>query len=140
MAGGRARFRPSDYVIRFLFVYALIVATWNPTGYSYIDWALASDGAYIAVKVFVGLSLFLIYGFLADMARRALLRRGMLLAVLFFASAGWALWSQGLLPDRASPLALLVEAAVAATLAAGLSLVPLWQQASGQVTAVPDVH
>lgn len=140
MAGGVGRFRVQDYFIRFLFIYALIVATYNPTGYSYVHWLVDAESGYFAVKFVVGLSLLLAHRYIASIAWRAMLRRGVGLTFLFFATAMWALDSQGLLPVDETALILLVEAFVAAGLAMGMSLVLLWQHVSGQVTATIEVH
>lgn len=140
MAGGGGRFRPSDYLIRFVCIYALLLATYNPTGYSYADWLVESDFRYFPVKLLVGFALFLVYRYIYAMAYRALLTGGFRLAYLFFASGAVALYSQGLMPENLNIIIVLVEASIAAVLAAGLSLVPLWQHISGQVTATPEVH
>ena len=42
---------------RFLFALALVLFTWNPTRYNYIDWALAQFSNQMPIVVFVGLAL-----------------------------------------------------------------------------------
>lgn len=140
MAGAAKRFRVQDFVIRFLAIYTLVLGTYNPYGYSYVHWLIDFDAPYFPVKLFVGVSLFLVYRYIYSMTHRALLRGGSLLALLFFVSLGAALYSKDLLPAALSVLVVMIEAAIALWLAAGVSLVLLWQHVSGQVTATPEVH
>ncbi|MGQ9370795.1 DUF6524 family protein [Azospirillum sp. ST 5-10] len=139
MAGAAQRFKLSDFVVRWLFLYALITATYNPSGYCYVDWLLSSDTSYLPVKIFIGISLLILYGFILAMVGRAMKGMGVFLAILFFSTLTWALDSQDLLPRTRFGLMLLVEAFLAATLAAGLSLVLVRQQVSGHVTATDEV-
>lgn len=134
------RFRFIDFAVRWLFTFALLVAIYNPTGYSYVDWLLAPDSEYVPVKAFIGLSLALLVWFILAMALRTMKGRGLLLGALFFGSAAWALDSQGLLPRSLSFLFVFGQAGVAAWLAAGMSIVLLRQQVSGHVTAVDEVQ
>ncbi len=140
MAGKAGGFGFADFVVRFLFIFALLTAIYNPTGYSYVDWLMVPDSPYLAVKVFVGLTLGLVLAFIMAMAHRALKGGGVALALLFFGSLAWALDSQGLLPRAPSVLVVLIQAGAAAGLAAGLSLVIVRQTASGQVTASDELH
>lgn len=140
MAGAAPRFRPSDLFIRFFFMFALTLGTYNPTGYSFVHWAFDPSFEYVSVKLVIGMALFLAHGYFIRITHRALQSRGERLAVLFFVSAGWALWSQDLFPTTWTWLVLAMEAAYALYLAAGLSFVLLWQHVSGQVTAIPEVH
>ncbi|RJF84126.1 hypothetical protein D3877_05850 [Azospirillum cavernae] len=39
---------------RILSCFFLVFATWNPLGYSYLDWLFTSDGSYASAKFFVG--------------------------------------------------------------------------------------
>lgn len=135
-----SRFRFIDFAVRWSFTFALLVAIYNPTGYSYVDWLMVEESEYVAVKAFIGLSLILALWFVFAMALRSMKSRGMLLGALFFGSAAWALDSQGLLPRSLSFLFVLGQAGLAAWLAAGMSVVLLRQQVSGHVTAVDEVN
>lgn len=134
------RFRFIDFTVRWLFTFALLLAIYNPTGYSYVDWLLVPDSEYVPVKAFIGLSMALALWFIFAMALRTMKIRGMLLGALFFGSAAWALDSQGLLPRSLAFLFVLGQSGLAAWLAAGMSIVPLRQQVSGHVTAVDEVN
>jgi hypothetical protein len=39
---------------RILSCFLLVFATWNPLGYSYLDWLFTNDGSYTSAKFFVG--------------------------------------------------------------------------------------
>lgn len=140
MAGAAARFRIVDFVVRWLFSFSLIVAIYNPTGYSYVGWLLVEDSHYVPVKIFVGLTLGLLVWFLYAMAIRSMKRWGVWLGFLFFTSLTWALENRGWLPHNTDFLFVLVESAAAAWLAAGLSVTPLRQHISGHVHAVDEAH
>lgn len=140
MAGAAPRFRFVDFVLRWLFVFALLTAIYNPTGYCYVDWLLVADSEYVPVKAFIGLSLLLLLWFIFAMAMRSMKGWGVFLGWLFFGSLAWALDNQGLLPRSLNFLFVIGQAWLAAWLAAGLALTPLRQQVSGHVTAVDEVH
>jgi hypothetical protein len=140
MAGAAPRFRLIDFLVRWLFTFALLTAIYNPTGYSYVDWLLVPGSEYLPVKIFVGLTLALGVWFIYAMALRAMKSWGVLLGALFFGSAAWALENQGLLPRSLTFLFVLGQAGAAAWLAAGMSLVLVRQNVAGHVTAVDEVH
>ncbi len=52
------------FLTRALSCFLLVFATWNPLGYSYIDWLFRADGSYLSAKIFAGaflLGAFLLY-------------------------------------------------------------------------------
>lgn len=134
MAGGGGRFRWKDFVIRWLFSFGLLTATYNPTGFSYIGWLLEPSPIDLAVKVFVGVCLLILHLFIISMALRTLSLQGVFLSVLFFSLLSWAAYSLGARLPTLSLLILWVQAAVATTLAGGMSLALLRLHLSGQVT------
>lgn len=140
MAGAAARFRFVDFLIRWLFIFGLLVATYNPTGYSYVHWLLVADSEYIPVKIFVGLILALLLWFIWRMVMRTMRGLGAMLGVLFFSSLTWMLESQGLFPRSLPVIFVLLQAWVSAWFAVGLSIVLFRQHIAGHVTAVDEVH
>lgn len=139
MAGAAARFRPVDFIVRWLFAFALLTAFYNPTGYSYVEWLLVPGSEYIAVKIFIGLTMLSVLWFMIAMCLRAMGSVSIRVAVVFFACAAWALHNLGLLPQSWLFLSVLGQAGFAGWLAVGLSYVPTRQQISGQVTS-SDEH
>lgn len=140
MAGAAAPYRWVDFITRWLFVFALLLGVYNPTGYCYVAWLLVPDSEFVPVKIFIGLTVALLLWFIYGMAMRSMKRWGVILGVAFFASAAWALENQGLLPRSLPVWIVLIQAGVAAWLAAGLAVTPLRQYVSGHVTAVDEVH
>jgi uncharacterized membrane protein (Fun14 family) len=131
MAG---RFNSKNFLIRFIFTFGVILAAYNPSGYSYVDWVMDGNDGNIAVKTLAGICLTVTIGFVIGMAQKVLRRSGMLLGALFFLSAYWTLDTYGFLPKQTAILVILAEGAMAATLAAGLSLAILREQVSGVST------
>lgn len=134
MAGGGGRFRWKDFAIRWLFSFSLLTATYNPTGYSYIGWLLQPDPIDLAVKIFVGVCLLILHLFILSMALRTLSLQGVAASIVFFSALSWAGYSLGVRLPTVSLLVLWVQAAIATTLAGGMSLALLRLHLSGQVT------
>ena len=44
-------------ILRILFALAIVIATWNPTGWSYVQWALIDTSTFDATKALVGVLL-----------------------------------------------------------------------------------
>lgn len=139
MAGATARFRFIDFFVRWLFIFSLSVAIYNPTGYSYVDWLLIPDSEYVPLKIFIGLSLASLLWFIHAMSLRVLSRRGFLVGAVMLTAAAWALDNLGLLPRSTMFLTVLMQAGFAAWHAVGLSLAFVRQQASGLVIS-SDEH
>ena len=45
------------FATRWLLAFFLLCATYNPSGYSYIDWITSNDGAFVSLKVTAGILL-----------------------------------------------------------------------------------
>ena len=131
MAGAPPRFRIVDFLLRWMFTFALMLAIYNPTGYSYVEWLLTPDSEYVPLKIFVGMTMLSALWFLYAMAMRAMQTTGAVVGAVVLASAAWALDNLGLLPRSWMFLVVMGQAGLAAWLAAGLSLVFVRQQASG---------
>lgn len=134
MAGAAARFKWSDFMVRWLCVFALLEATYNPTGYHYVAWLTAPDSAYFPVKVFVGVVLLILFAFVSGMALRALTPIGVLCAIVFFAGLTWAGHSLGLRLPTTALAVLWVQVAVATALTGGMSMGLFRQALSGLIT------
>lgn len=134
MAGGGGRFRLKHFTIRWLFCFSLLSATYNPTGYSYIDWLLEPPTEVFPVKVFVGVCLLIVHLFVLSMALRSLSLWGAIYSVLFFSALSWAGYSLGVRLPTVPLMVVWVQVAIATTLAGGMSLALLRQHVSGQIT------
>ncbi len=120
--------------MRWLFAFGLLTATYNPTGYSYVDWLLQPDPEILPVKVFVGVCLLIVHLFVLSMALRTLSLSGVLASIAFFSALTWAGYSLGVRLPTFGLTVLWVQFAVATTLTGGMSLALLRQHVSGQVT------
>ncbi len=125
--------------LRFVFALALVIVTYNPTGYSYFDWVNNTRpdiNPYIAL---VGIVLLIVWVVYLRAALRALGRLGMLLVAAVCACLlwmlsdwGWVDFSQG---SSISWIMLLIQALV---LTVGMCWSHIRRRLSGQVD-VDDV-
>ena len=83
-------------ILRILFALAIVIATWNPTGWSYVQWALIDTSTFDATKALVGV--LLLAGWI--MAVRAtwvsLGLMGLVLAAIVIGVFVWWLLSMGI--------------------------------------------
>lgn len=134
MAGARPRLRWQDFLVRWLFTFGLLLATYNPTGVSYIDWLAAPDSEIFPVKVFVGVCLLILNLFVYGIALRTLSYDGVIASILFFSLMTWAGYSLGVRLPTTAMLIMWVQFAIATTMTFGLWLAQLRQHVSGLVT------
>ena len=120
--------------VRFLIAFVLVFATYNPSGYSYIDWITQTESGPLPLKIFVGVVLFIGWTIFLRATLRSLGGFGIILAIAFFATLLWVLAHWGLLPsgslEVATYLGLLV---IAALLATGMVWSHLRRRMTGQV-------
>jgi hypothetical protein len=78
---------------RFLFAFALICFTWNPTRYNYIAWAIArvQDRSLLPLVAFVGVVLLIGWVFYLRSTARSLGTWGIFLAAGLAATVFWVL-------------------------------------------------
>jgi hypothetical protein len=136
----RAAFSTGSFITRWVIALALVMATFNPTAYSYVDWLLADwPGDNLPLKALVGVVLLILYVIFLRSTWRSIGPFGLFLAALFFATAFWVLISYGWLdPTRATLMTWLALVVVATILAIGMSWSHLRRQMSGQAD-VDDV-
>jgi predicted membrane protein len=124
--------------IRFLFAFALVALTWNPSPVDFIDWATNQWSNMPPVVSFVALALFAGWAVFVHATARSLGTLGVVLAV---ALAGTVLWMLNrYLVDLANGtvLAWILLTLVAAVLTVGMSWSHLRRRWSGQAD-VDDV-
>ena len=118
---------------RFLFALALVLLTWNPTRYNYIDWALAQFSNQTPIVVFVGLALAIGWIFYLRSMARSLGTFGIVLAVGLAATVMWILLRYHVVETSSKTLiAWLVLILLAAVLAVGMSWSHLRRRWAGQ--------
>jgi Family of unknown function (DUF6524) len=125
--------------MRFLFAFALVCFTWNPTRFNYVEWALAQWRELGPLVAFAGLILLMGWIFFLRTTARSL---GVLGIVLCAALAGivvWMLFYYDLINTESTTLlSWILLVLFSAILAAGMSWAHLRNRWSGQAT-VDDV-
>ena len=119
---------------RVLFAVALVLLTWNPSGWSYVDWALRDRAAFDAVKAFFGVLLLGGWVFCVRSAWVSLGAVGLVLVGALLATIVWMLVQFGVVePGSTKTLLWIVLVAVGVVLGTGLSWSKVRQRATGQV-------
>ena len=85
------------FLLRWLFAFALIGATFNPTEWNYVKWVSENFSAQLPLAVFLGLILFIGYVIYLRATLRSIGAFGMGLVVAVFAALIWLLWDWGVL-------------------------------------------
>ena len=123
-------------VPRVAFAVALVLFTWNPSGWSYVDWALRDRSAFDAVKAFVGV---LLLGGWIFCWRSAWVSLGavgiVLVAALLATVVGMLLQFHLVEPGSTQTLLWIVLVAIGIVLGVGLAWSKVRQRATGQVEA-----
>ena len=124
----------ASIIPRVLFAVALVLLTWNPSGWSYVDWALRDRAAFDAVKAFFGVLLFGGWVFCVRSAWVSLGAVGLVLVGALLATIVWMLVQFGVVePGSTKTLLWIVLVAVGVVLGVGLSWSKVKQRATGQV-------
>jgi hypothetical protein len=123
-------------VPRVAFAVALVLLTWNPSGWSYVDWALRDRSAFDAVKAFVGV---LLLGGWIFCWRSAWVSLGavgiVLVAALVATIVGMLVQFHLVEPGSTQTLLWIVLVSVGIVLGVGLAWSKVRQRATGQVEA-----
>lgn len=122
-----------SFLARWLAAMALVVTTFNPSGYSYFDWLADTGDDHWLLKALVGVVLAIVYATFGLATLRSLGRIGIVAWVLFFGLLVWLLLDSGVM-GRATPGLLVMLALVifANVFAVGVSWSYLRLRLSGQ--------
>jgi hypothetical protein len=123
---------------RFLFAFALVVLTWNPSPVDFIDWAINQWSNNTPVVLFVALALVAGWAVFIHATARSLGTRGVILAIALAGTVLWMLNRYLLDLNNNTVLAWVGLALLAAILAVGMSWSHLRRAWSGQAD-VDDV-
>jgi Family of unknown function (DUF6524) len=125
-----------NYLVRWVASILLVLATYNPFGFSYWDW-LTQDGGYASLKVLVGVALLILHIVATVSTTRSLGIIGIGLLTAFYGAAAWLLVDHNLLdlndPRMFALSGLLILAAVYGM---GLSWSHIRNELSGQVHSI----
>ena len=111
----------------------LVLATFNPSGFSYYAWVMGGGGA-LPMRVLTGIVLLAAYAFVVHATWESLGPFGVGIYVAFFAAVIWVLVDFGLLSlDSISIVAWIALVAAATILAIGMSFSLVRRKLTGQV-------
>lgn len=121
--------------MRFLFAFVLVVVTWNPTRFNYVEWARAQWDGLAPLVLFVGLVLLMGWIFFVRTAAHSLGALGLILCLALAGTVLWTLFYFDLVSGESTTLlSWIVLALFSAILAAGMSWAHLRARWSGQAT------
>ena len=124
------------FVTRWLAAMFLVLATYNPSGYSYYHWVSELDIDDWILKLLVGVLLVILYATFGLATQRSLGRLGIAAWLFFFAIATWTIIDLGLLRIAgAGTMAMIVLVNLANVLAVGVSWSYVRARLSGQADA-----
>jgi hypothetical protein len=136
----QSSFSFGDFAVRWLGALALVMATFNPTPYSYFHWLVSdwpSDD--LPIKALVGVVLLIFYVIFLRATLRSLGSLGLVLIVLLMAAILWVLIDYGWLdPSGQNAITWIVLVGVATILGVGMSWSYVRRRLTGQVD-VDDV-
>tara|TARA_R110002110_G_scaffold86639_3_gene225994 strand:+ start:93 stop:488 length:396 start_codon:yes stop_codon:yes gene_type:complete len=127
------------FLVRWLFAFGLLGATYNPTQWNFVRWSMANYQNMLSVTVLIGLVLLVGYIIYLRATLRSIGLFGMLLVLAVAGTLIWVLFDQGVI-DLSNPtintwLSIMVLSLV---LAIGLSWSIVRRRLSGQAD-VDDV-
>ena len=119
--------------LRFLFAFALVCLTWNPSRFNYVRWALAQWQNIGPLVAFVGIVLLIGWIVFVRATARSLGALGIILGVALAIVVLWILFHYGIVSSESGKLlGWIALALVSAILAAGMSWSLLRHSWSGQ--------
>ena len=122
-------------LLRFLMALALVLITFNPSGFSYIHWFASNFPTLTAAKVVAGLGLIIAWIIFVRATLASIGVVGVVLAAILFGAMIWLLVSWGWLRlGSASAVAWLVLIIMSLVLTAGISWAHIRRRLSGQAT------
>ena len=122
---------------RWAFATVLVLATFNPSGWSYVGWISAGDDSLPGVKLMIGLVLVLLLVLYYQATRRSIGEYGAGALLVMFAAAIWQLADWGWIDlDNMQLLTWLGLVFMAFVMAIGMS----WQHIQNRLTGQFDIE
>ncbi|MCW8956246.1 MAG: DUF6524 family protein [Gammaproteobacteria bacterium] len=120
--------------IRFLIAWILVFATYNPDGYSYIDWIFMFDSGSLPLKLLLGVVLIIGWAIYIRATRRSLGMIGIVLAIAFFATLLWLFVEWRIIPaDSIRAVSYIILFIIGCLLATGMCWSHIRRRISGQL-------
>ncbi len=85
------------FIIRWIFAFVLLAATYNPTDWNYVRWSMANYETSLSLTVLFGLILFIGYIIYLRATLRSIGIFGMLLILAVVGTLLWVLFDQGVM-------------------------------------------
>lgn len=129
------------FLVRLAAALVLVLATYNPTPFSYYDWVTSAlgMGALGALHFFVGVLIIIGWTIFAVASLKSLGPIGLALGAAFFATLVWLLLDFGILNlDSAATVTWVVLICLAGLLAIGVSWSHIWRRLTGQLEVDED--
>lgn len=122
------------FLLRFIAGLVLVLASYNPDGYSYFDWVAKDFPSITAFQAFVGVALIVGWAIYIRAAIRSLGVIGLTLATAFFGTLLWLVVDMGLVSvDNVRIITYLILVLLAMVLSTGLSWSHIRRRLSGQM-------
>ncbi len=127
------------FVIRWVFAFVLLAATYNPTEWNYVRWSMANVDNNLPMAVLLGLVLFVGYIIYLRATLRSIGIFGMVLILAVVGTLLWVLFDQGFISlDNPTLNTWIGIVALSVVLAVGLSWSIVRRRLTGQ-TDVDDI-
>ncbi|WP_411890883.1 DUF6524 family protein [Yoonia sp. SDW83-1] len=127
------------FVIRWVFAFVLLAATYNPTEWNFVRWSAANAETNLSMTVLFGLVLLVGYIIYLRATLRSIGIFGMVLILAVVATVLWVLYDQGIVNlDDPTLNTWIALAALSVVLAIGLSWSIVRRKLTGQ-TDVDDI-
>jgi hypothetical protein len=121
------------FIIRWVFAFALLAATYNPSDWNYVRWSMANAETNLSMTVLLGLVLFVGYIIYLRATLRSIGIFGMLLILAVVGTSLWVLFDQGVISlDNPTVNTWIGIVALSVVLAIGLSWSIVRRRLSGQ--------
>lgn len=134
-------FTAASFLWRFAGALVLVLATYNPSGYSYFHWVrrAVGDGGFGPEHLVVGVLVVIGWTILFVATKRSLETLGIVLGALLLGGLVWLLIDFGILSvNSTSVLTWIILVCIAALLAIGLSWSHIWRRLTGQFEVDDD--
>ena len=121
------------FVIRWIFAFVLLAATYNPTDWNYVRWSMANADTNLSVTVLLGLILLVGYIIYLRATLRSIGIFGMILILAVVGTLLWVLFDQGVISlDNPTVNTWIAIVALSIVLAVGLSWSIVRRKLTGQ--------
>ncbi|HEY8243923.1 MAG TPA: DUF6524 family protein [Casimicrobiaceae bacterium] len=120
-------------ILRIFFALAIVIATWNPTGWSYVQWALIDTSTFDATKALVGVLLLAAWLMCIRATWVSLGLMGVILAAIVIGVFVWWLLSMGIVSSDQGTMQWIGVIAIGVVLGIGMGWSLFRAKATGQV-------